>query len=125
MQRTGNLLKFPVESPEGKSRQDGRRKKMDIHVSQPFPHEMVSLDEREHFFVLHGLFHRESFQKGEEGRSVFQVSASELAYDEWMAGDLTIIEQACKVRVHFPQMRDPYGRINKNHSTGCPSAVST
>jgi len=63
MQHIGNLLEFPVERPEEKPGQHGRRKEVNIHVAQPLPHEIVALNEREHFFVLHCSLHREGFQK--------------------------------------------------------------
>ena len=62
MQHIGNLLEFPVECPEGKPGQHGRRKEVYVHVAQPLSHEIVILNEREHFFVLHRSLHGEGFQ---------------------------------------------------------------
>lgn len=63
MQHIGNLLKFPVECPEGKPRKHGGCKEMNVHVTQALPHETVILYERKHFFVIQCSLHREGFHQ--------------------------------------------------------------
>jgi hypothetical protein len=75
---------------------------MNVNVAQPFSHEVVAFYERKYFSVLYRKSHRQRFQKGEYDRSVPEVSACELAYDKWMAGNLSIVEQIHKSRVGLP-----------------------
>ncbi len=83
----------------------------------------MTLSECEHLFVFRRSHHRKSFQKGKDDRSILKISTGKLTYNKGMTCDLSIIQQLCKVGVHFSQMRDPYGCINKNHSKECLSSV--
>jgi len=124
MQQIGGLLEFPVECPDGMPGQYRGCKEVDVHVSQFLPHETVTLDECEHLLVFHRRRHGKRFEKGENGCSVVEIPAGEFTYDEWMTGNFPGIEQICKAGFHFPQMRNPYGRIDKNHAIGCLFSVS-
>ena len=97
---------------------------MNIYVAQPFSHKTVALNKREYLFVFRRCYHRKGFQKRKYGRAVPKIPTSKLTYDKRMTCDLSIIEQVRELGVHPSQMRDPYGCINKNHSTRHPSSVS-
>jgi hypothetical protein len=52
MKRFSGLFEFPVERPEGKSRQEGRGKKMDVHVAQSSPRKIMDFDEYKHLLMI-------------------------------------------------------------------------
>lgn len=67
--------------------------------------------------MLRFTYHRESLQKRKDLCSIVKVSTGKLAYNERMASDLSIIEEIDKCCTCLSQVRDPYRRVNENHST--------
>ena len=46
---------------------------------------------------------------------VFEIAASKLANNEWVAHHFPIIQQLFKVRVAAPKMTHPHRSVNKDH----------
>ncbi len=75
---------------------------MNVYVAKTLSHEIVVLYECKHLFGIYKRGHRQGLQKRKYEGSVMEVSTRELAYDEWMACDLSIVEETCEVSVGLP-----------------------
>ena len=75
---------------------------MDVDVTQPFSHEVVGVYERKYFTMLYQTSHRQSFQKRKYDSSVLKISTCKFAYDKWMTGNFSIVEQIHKSGVSLP-----------------------
>ena len=88
---------------------------MDIYIAQSFPHNIVGFNESKYLFMLYQKSHWQSLQKRDDARSVLEVSASELTYDERMTHGLPVDEQFHQAVMGLSEMGYPDRCINKNH----------
>ncbi len=96
---------------------------MNVYVAQSLAHKPMTVDKRQHFFVLHRGHHGKVLQKREYHSPILEISACKLTDNERMTCHVSIIEQFCEMAMRFTQMNDPYGCIDKHHFTEFSSVV--
>lgn len=97
----------PVQRPEGHIGDRRRREKMDVDPPQTPTVQMVCFREHQRFGVRDFCRRRKTRHEPEDFSARMQLSACELANDEWMRRDLSVVEQRDEGRVTSAKVVDP------------------
>src|SRR3989338_9660727 len=89
---------------------------MHINVSQPLSHKAIIIYKLHNFFMLCMDYHGKHMKERKYFRAIFQIPAGNLTDYEWMANNMTVIEQSFKPHVSLAEMGYPDGCVGKNHT---------
>jgi len=104
-----------VERPEFRARQRCGRQKVRIDPADSRPHEAMSFDERQRFVVRRRDDRRELSQEMEHVGTLREIAARQLAHDERMRSDLTLLEEGFEPRVAVSKVIDPDRSVDEHY----------
>jgi len=115
-QAASRLGQTTIPGPQALAGQCYRREQMDIDPAQTAPHQLVGLDERKNFFVLHRRRLREVQQEPQDLAPAIQPAAGKFADNERMAEHGLFQEQPGELSIGDPQVVDPDGGVDQDHA---------